>query len=70
MKLCDAYLCLDCKEVFEEEQGYNAKGRYVICPVCCNRFNMSLSKVLNRKAIDEKVDDTLIAGDRLVAVPY
>ena len=70
MKLCDSYLCLDCKEVFAAGTGYWSKFMDDICPVCCNRFNMSLSKVLNRKTIDEKVDDTLIAGDRLVAVPY
>lgn len=43
MKLTDAFLCLDCNEVFGVQIVSDAR-----CPKCCNKFSWPLARFLNK----------------------
>ena len=47
-KINQMFLCPNCDEVFEREIVRRSLWSPIQCPVCCNKNNLSLSKVLNR----------------------
>jgi rRNA maturation endonuclease Nob1 len=48
IKLTDAYLCLDCQAVFSIRD-------YDTCPICCNKWVLSLGRIMNRADITKEV---------------
>lgn len=66
MKLKDAYLCVECQEVFTHIHNPAPYNRYPICPLCSNKNNLNLSRVLNRREdSDEKYNKRNFASDYL-----
>lgn len=52
MKLTESYLCPDCGEVFSPDRSLVDHVKNPECPKCCNRFNLSLGKTLNRRMLE------------------
>ena len=67
MKLKDAYLCVECQEVFTHIHNPAPYNRYPICPLCSNKNNLNLSRILNRRKedFDEKYNKRNFADDYL-----
>lgn len=48
MKLKEAYLCVQCEEIFKPYRSVWLYGQnWAICPVCANKFTLSLGRILN-----------------------